>query len=160
MDIGIILKGRDHARHRTIVVRVERLHFLLKGFAQLEITFFDQIVDHALQPHGPAVVRTVDTRYPIGHQFLDLLRQDDAASSAEYFDVLGPCFLEQIDHEFEVLIVTALVGSHGNGLRIFLYRGMDHFLYAAVVSEMDHFTARRLNDAPHDVDGCIVAIEQ
>lgn len=68
--------------------------------------------------------------------------------------------MAQVVHVFEVFIVTTLVAGHGDGLGIFLDGGVHHLLYAAVVTEVDDFHAGGLDDAPHDVDGGIVSVEQ
>ena len=71
-----------------------------------------------------------------------------------------PRGLEQVDHVLEVLDVAALVGADGDALHVFLQRGGDDFVDAAVVAQVDHFGAHALQDAPHDVDRRVVAVEQ
>src|SRR4030095_429988 len=43
---------------------------------------------------------------------------------------------------------------------VFLQRRRDDLLDRAVVTQMDHFGAHTLQNAPHDVDRCVVAVEQ
>ncbi len=43
---------------------------------------------------------------------------------------------------------------------VLLQRGAHHVLDRAVVAEVDHLRALRLDDPPHDVDRRVVAIEQ
>jgi hypothetical protein len=74
--------------------------------------------------------------------------------------VRAAALFEQVDHVLEVLDVAALVAADGNALHVFLQRGGDDFVHAAVVAEVDHLGAHALQDAPHDVDGRVVAIEQ
>ncbi len=68
-------------------------------------------------------------------------------------------FLQQIIHVFEILVVSALVGRHRNGIGIFLNGGIHHLFYTAVVPQVNHFYARGLDDAAHDVYGGIVSIK-
>jgi hypothetical protein len=72
----------------------------------------------------------------------------------------SPPGLEQVDHVLEVLDVAALVGADGDALGVFLQRGGDDLLHRAVVAQVDHLGAHALQDAPHDVDGRVVAVEQ
>ena len=53
-----------------------------------------------------------------------------------------------------------LVGGHRNGLSVFLDGTVDHFVYTAVVAEVNDLATGTLHDAAHDVDGGIVPIEQ
>jgi hypothetical protein len=69
------------------------------------------------------------------------------------------CF-EEIHHVLEVLDVAALVGGDGDALHVLLQRRRDDLLDRAVVAEVDHLGAGRLQDAPHDVDRGVVAVEQ
>jgi hypothetical protein len=66
---------------------------------------------------------------------------------------------EQVVHVFEVFEVPALVGGKGNGIGIFLNGCVHHFGCAAVVAQVNDLRTTGLYDAPHDVDGGIVAIE-
>ena len=52
------------------------------------------------------------------------------------------------------------IGGDGDALHVFLQRGVDDLLHRAVVAEVDHLGAGRLQDAAHDVDRGIVAVEQ
>ena len=45
-------------------------------------------------------------------------------------------------------------------VHVLLQRAVDDLVDRAVVSEVDHFAAARLQDAPHDVDRGVVAVEQ
>jgi hypothetical protein len=117
-------------------------------------------VDHALQAHMHAVFRGVDAGHAIGVQFLDFRRHDHAATAAEDLDVLATTGLEQVDHVFEELDVTALVGRDADALRVFLQRGIDDLLHRTVVAEVNHLGAGRLQNPAHDVDRGIMAVEQ
>ena len=61
---------------------------------------------------------------------------------------------------FQVFHVTALVGTDGNAVGVFLERGIDHFCHRTIVAEMDDLNTLGLQDTAHDVDGCIMAVKQ
>ena len=90
----------------------------------------------------------------------DFLGEDGAAPTAEDADVPGAALIEQVLHVFEVLHVASLVGGHGNGLGVFLNGAVHHVIDRAVMAEVDDLASRALQDAPHDVDGGIVAVEE
>ena len=71
-----------------------------------------------------------------------------------------PRALQQVDHVLEVLDVAALVRADGDALHVFLQRRRDDLVDRAVVAEVDHLGAHALQDAPHDVDRRVVAVEQ
>ena len=67
---------------------------------------------------------------------------------------------QQVEHVCEEFDVPALIRRDCDAVRILLDRAIDDFLDRAVVPEMNHLAARRLQDPPHDVDRCVVAVEQ
>ena len=71
-----------------------------------------------------------------------------------------PRCLEQVDHVAEVLVVAALVAADGDALRVFLQRGRDDLVDRPVVPQVHHLGAHALQDASHDVDRGVVAVEQ
>ena len=124
-----------------------------------EVATPDDIVNHALQAHFPAVVRVVDALDAIVVELGNLLGEDGAAPAAEDADVPGPALIEQVLHVFEVFHVASLVGGHGNGLSVFLNGAVHHLIDRTVMTEVDDPHPER-QDAPHDVDGGIVAVEE
>ena len=60
----------------------------------------------------------------------------------------------------EVLDVSALIRRDGHAIGILLDGSPDHVGDAAVVPEVDHLGALCLQDAAHDRDGCVVAVEE
>ena len=56
--------------------------------------------------------------------------------------------------------MAALVGADGDALRVFLQRRRDNLVHRAVVPEVDDLRAHVLQDAPHDVDGGVMPVEQ
>ena len=93
-------------------------------------------------------------------QLFDFVGDDDAAATAEYLDVLAAALAQQVNHILEVLDVAALVGGDGDAMHILLNGGVHDFVDRPVVAEMDDFDAAGLEDAAHDVDRCIMAVEQ
>ena len=71
-----------------------------------------------------------------------------------------PAALQQVDHVLEVLDVPALVAADRDALHVFLQRRGDDVVDAAVVAEVDDLGSHALQDAPHDVDRRVVAVEQ
>ena len=70
---------------------------------------------------------------------------------------LGP---QPVDQVPEVLDVAALVGADGHPLDVLVDGGPDHLVDRAVVAEVDDLGPLGLEEAPHDVDGGVVAVEQ
>ena len=136
------------------------VHFSVEVHPNSIVTLLHQVVDHALQAERSAVVRTVDTGDAIVVQFRDLFRQNGTATTTKNLDVTGPFFLEQVVHVFEVLHMPALVGGHGNSVGVFLDGTIHHLFHTAVVTQVDHFHPGGLDDAPHDIDGSVMPVEQ
>ncbi len=112
------------------------------------------------RPIVAAVLGGEDLGHAVGLELGDLARDDHPAAAAEDLDVLGAAFLEQVDHVLEELDVAALVGRDRDALGVLLDGGVDDLVHRAVVAEVDHLGAVRLQDAAHDVDGRIVAVEE
>jgi hypothetical protein len=70
---------------------------------------------------------------------------------------LGPQAIDQVAEE---LVVAALVRGDGDALHVLLDDRGDDLLDRSVVAEVDDLAALRLEDAPHDVDGRVVPVEQ
>jgi hypothetical protein len=102
----------------------------------------------------------VDALHPIGLQLGDLLRGDGAAAATEHPHMAGAAFAQHVHHVLEVLDVAALVGRQRDRIGVLLQRRAHHILDAAVVAEMDHLRALRLDQPAHDVDRRVVAVEQ
>ena len=56
--------------------------------------------------------------------------------------------------------MAALVAAHGDALGVLLQRGRDDLVDRAVVPQVDHLGAHALEDASHDVDRGVMAVEQ
>ncbi len=157
-----VFQLRDRPRQQPGVApaQVQVLDLDRTALRQVEIAGGHDIVDHPLQPEPGAILGRIHARHAVSMQFRDLLRHDHAAATAENLDLLAAPCPQQVDHVLEILDVPALVGRDGDALHIFLQRRIDDFLHRAVVAEMDHFGTSGLQDAPHDVDRGVMAVEQ
>ena len=139
---------------------MKRLNLAVQAGAGGEIALFQKVVYHALQAHLPSVVGRIKAGDAVLLQRIYFIGQNGAAAAAEYFDMPGAARLQQVVHVFEKLVVAALVAGDGDALHVFLNGGVHDFLHRAVVAEVDDFRPRRLQDAPHDVDGGVVPVEE
>jgi hypothetical protein len=127
---------------------------------QVGVAAHHHLADHAGQAHALAVFGAVDARHAMALQFGDLARHDHAAATTEHLDLRAAAFAQQVDHVLEVLDVTALIAADRDALHVFL-QGRGHDLVdRTVVTEVDHFGTHALQDAPHDVDGRVMPVEQ
>ena len=127
---------------------------------QVLIAAHDHLANHARQTHALAVLRAVDAGHAIGLQLIDFRGDDHAAATAKHLNVCAATLAQQIDHVLEVLHMAALVGADGDALNVLLQRGGHHLVDRAVVAQVNHLGAHALQDAAHDVDGCVVAVKQ
>jgi hypothetical protein len=148
LPCSISVMSRDSAR-RSPPFAVQRV-----------LGALEHVLDHADETELLAVMRRVDARHAVVVQFLDLLRHDDAAAAAEHADVPAAALLEHVDGVLEELDMAALVAGDGDAVGVFLQRGGDDFLHAAVVAEVDDLRAFLLQQAADDVDAGVVAVEQ
>ena len=118
------------------------------------------LADHAGQAHALAVFGAVDAAHAVGLQLADFSGHDHTATTAKHLDVAAAALAQQVHHVLEILHMPALVGADGDALHVFLQGGGHHIVHAAVVAQVDHFRAHALQNAPHDVDGGIVPVEQ
>ena len=56
--------------------------------------------------------------------------------------------------------MAALIRAHRNPVHILLNRSRDDLVDRTIVAQMHDLDAHRLQDAPHDVDRCIMTIKQ
>ncbi len=127
---------------------------------KIGVALGDHQPDHSLQAHLLAVFGREDARDAVVVQFPDLGRHDDSAATAVDADVRAAALAQQVDHVLEELDVPALVARHRETLHVFLQRRGDDVLDRAVVAQVDHFRTHALQDAPHDVDAGVMAVEQ
>ena len=143
-----LVRAKLPGAHRRTAVGAFHIHGLNHG------------VDHALQAHGPAVVRREYLGHAVGLQLVYLLGDDHSAASAVDLDVPGPLFLEQVDHVLEELDVPALVGGDRNAGGVFINGRVHDLGHGTVVAQVDHLGAGALEDAAHDVDGRVVTVKE
>ncbi len=159
-ELGVApgLEHGDRARQGRVVpgehgLRGRRLR------RQVDVAGGDHGVDHAGEPELLPVRRREDGDPPFG-QRPDLLVDDHPAAAAVHAHVPGAALPEGVDEVAEVLQVAALVGADRDTLRVLLQGGLDDLAHAAVVPQVDHLAALRLQDAPHDRDSGVVPVEQ
>ncbi len=128
--------------------------------ARIEVAARHHVVDHALEAHVPAILGAVDAGHAVGLQLADLVGDDDAATPAEDLDVAGAALPQQVHHVLEELHMAALVAGEGDALGVLLDGRLHDVLHGAVVAQVDHLAAGGLDDAAHDVDGRVVAVEE
>src|SRR5437879_1555335 len=104
-----------------------------------KITLPQHIIYHALQTHGPPIIRRVYFTDAIGLQLGNFMGQEHPTTAAEYLDMARAAFGKQVIHIFKVLYVAALVAGEGNALHIFLYGAVYHLVYTAVMAQVYHF---------------------
>ena len=102
----------------------------------------------------------IDSLNPVVHEVLDFIGRDRAAAATEHFDVPGTAVSQPIDHVAEKFFVPALVRTDGDAVGIFLDRGTDNVVHAAVVAEVNDFNAARLDKTAHDINCRVMTVEQ
>ena len=120
----------------------------------------EQRADHALEPERAALGGAEDPRHAARLERARLFGRDRAAAPAVHADVRPAELAEPLDEVAEELHVAALVRRHRDGARVLLDRGRRDLLDRAVVAEVDHLGALRLEQPAHDVDRGVVAVEQ
>jgi hypothetical protein len=160
--LAVLQRGDDAGEHAPVAAleRVEHLVLLRRGDGNVVVGTLEHVVDHALQAQRRAVLGGVDARDAVVVQLADLPRDDHAAATAEDLDVRAAVGAQQVEHVLEVLDVAALVRRDRDGLHVLLQRRAHDLAHGAVVTEVDHLGARGLEDAPHDVDRGVVAVEE
>ena len=153
-----LLESSDRSGQFAIVSRehvVECRHVARR----LRVALLDHRRDHPDQAHALAVLRGEDAHALLGER-RDLLGHDDAAAAAVDTDMAGPRGLQQLAQVGEVLDVPALIGRHRDALHVLLDGRAQDVLDAAVMAQVDHLAPLGLQDPPHDVDRCVVAVEE
>ena len=155
-----MLQASNKPRQRPPAGRRKRANFDIAVVGRVEICPRHHVVDHALQAEALAVRGRIEPLDAIGVELVHFLFCYNTAAAAENLDTPRAALMQQIDGIFEIFDMAALIGADGDALHILLDRGGDDFVDRAIVAEMDHFGARRLQDAPHDVDGRVMPVEQ
>ena len=93
-------------------------------------------------------------------EFFYFFGKDHSSTSTKDFDMSRTFFLQQVMHIFKVFGMPTLVRGHGNRIGIFLDCTVHHFFHATVMTKMDHFHPGGLDNAPHDVYGCVMAVKK
>src|SRR5687768_8271061 len=93
-------------------------------------------------------------------QFPDFLGQYRSSTTTEYFDMTAAIFIEKVFHVFEELHMPALVRSDGNTLHVLLDSAFNDLFYRTVMTKMNDLCTLALQNAPHNIDCCIMSIKQ
>ncbi|OIQ68697.1 hypothetical protein GALL_497060 [mine drainage metagenome] len=72
----------------------------------------------------------------------------------------GALRAQPVDHVAEKLDMPALIAGDGDAVGVLLDGGGDDLVHAAVVPKVDDLRPHADEDAPHDVDRRVVAVEQ
>src|SRR5687768_17271864 len=91
---------------------------------------------------------------------MNFLGKDGSPAATEYFNVPAAVVVEQVFHVFEKFNMPPPVGSDGNTMNIFLNGTFYYFPYTSVMAQMNDLRTFALQDAPHDIDGGVMSIEQ
>ena len=156
----VVLRDGDQAADGAGIVPRKCLEFAVQVVAFREIALFQHVVDHALEAHAPPVVRVVDPGDAVLLEFFDLFGQDGAPAAAEEFDIGRAAFAQQVVHVLEEFHMPPLIGGDGDALDVFLNGAVYDLSDGPVVPEVNDLGARALHDAPHDVDGGVVPVEE
>ena len=119
----------------------------------------EHVVDHADETQTLPILRRVDADI-VSQEKGDLIGKDDTAPASIDAHVVRARVAQAGAQVGEVLDVTTLVGRHGNAVGILMNRCAHDVGDAPVVPEVDHLRPLRLQDATHDGDGCVVAVEE
>ena len=151
---------RQRARLREPVAGVQRRERTRQVVREVGVGRRDDLVDHPLQAELLPVLGREDPRHAVLVQFRDFGGDDHAAAAAEHLDVAGAALAQQVQHVLEELDVAALVGRDRDAVGVLLDRAVDDLLDRPVVAQVDDLAAGCLQDAPHDVDRRVVAVEE
>src|SRR5258708_19823302 len=105
-------------------------------------------------------MRRIDLFDTITLELGNSVRNDHAPTAAKYLDAFAAARTQQVDEIAQVFVMAALITGHGDAVGVFVQRGSGHFIDGAVVAEVDHLDAARLQHAPHDVDRPILPVSQ
>ena len=158
--VGVVFGGRDDSRQQAMIGDRESADLELVQFSGGIIGSRDHVVHHPLQSQGPPVVGRVDAGDALGLKLQSLLGEDGSSPAPEYANPFAPPLGRQLMEVAKELHMSALIAGDCDGLGVLLYGGVHNFGGRAVVAEVDHLGARGGQNAPKDVDGGVVSIEE
>ena len=126
---------------------------------EIDIALVHHLGDHADEAKTLAIFGGEDADAAAGKSG-DLFGNDDAAATSVDLHVMGALGIEEFAQVAEVLDVATLVRGDRHALDVFLDDRAHDLVDAAVMTEVDDLRALRLQDAAHDVDRGVVAIEE
>ncbi len=153
-------QSRQCARAGEAIARSQRRQVRRQILGEVDVAGGDDLADHSLQPELLPILRREDPRHAVVLQLLDLGGHDHATATAEHLDVAAATLAQQLEHVLEELDVPTLIGRDRDAVCVLGQRAVDDLLDRAVVAEMDHLAAGRLQDPAHDVDRRVVPVEQ
>lgn len=159
---GAGLDARDEAGQALVAAGqgvVERGH-VRRRHSQVDVALADEHVDHPLEPELLPVGRREDPLDAVGLQLGDLRGDDDPASAPVDLDVAPALGSQPVHQVAEVLHVAALIGADRHPLDVFGDGCFHHVVHRPVVAQVDDLGPLGLQEAAHDVDGGVVAVEQ
>ena len=104
-------------------------------------------------------MRVVNSLHAVFHQRFDFVRGNRPSTAAENLDMTRIRFAQPIYHVTKELVMAALIGTNGYTIRILLDRRPHNVVHTAVMAEVNDLGALCLNEASHDIDGGVVAVE-
>ena len=93
-------------------------------------------------------------------QFGNLVSGDHATSAAIDTHMSAAHLSKTVNQVLEILNVAALIGTNRDSLHILLNSGVHQLINGAIMTQVDHLGSLRLQNATHDVDRHVMAIEQ
>ena len=153
-------EGADQACDRQRPVDREPAELRLYVRRRAPDALSDDLSGHPLQAETSPVFGAEDARHAVGVKRLDLVRHDHAPATSVHPDVSRPRGFERVAEVAEVLDVPPLIGGHADRVGVLSHRGPHDVADRAVVAEVDDLGSARLQQAAHDVDRDVVAVEQ
>ena len=152
------LKCSDAARDMRVITRIERPEGVRRPLRRANPR--KHIVDHAVQAQPPTVFGGIDFLNAEAFERGDFLRRNRTATTDDDADMAGLQIAQHVDHVGKILIVPALIGTHGDAVNVFLNCGTHNIGDTAVMAQMHDFGAVRLQQAADHIDGGVMTVEQ
>jgi hypothetical protein len=154
------LEPGDESRHGDRIGGRETRHLVVDDGDRGRAALVQEGANHSLQAECATVLGAEDARDAERGERICLLARDRAASAAVDAHIRSTERRQTIDQVAEELHVPALIGGDRHRPRVLLDRRARDLLHRAVVTEMNHLRALVLEQAPHDVDRRVVAVEE
>ena len=153
-----LFQRRDGLRNLSMITRIQRRE--CKGRSHRISHALQHVIDHPVQTEATTIFGRVDPLDSMTLERFDFVRRNGAATAHDDANVTHVQLAQHVHHVREVLVMATLIRGHGDGVRILLDGGAHDLGDAAVMTEMHHLCAVRLEQAPDHVDRCVVTVEQ